>query len=582
MRRLGERYGLLAGAWVAIPSLAFAATIRVPEDQPTIAAAIAVAQAGDIVRVQSSAFNAEPLIDYNNKAVRIESVSSLSQPNGGLYLLATNAELAATSSNITIRGELRSPATGSADAVADGFQLDYGGRIAVLAGARLNIVSDYQPNLDGSISVAAGGQLWVSTPGSSATLNGGLVLYDNAQFNISSGLNLGASVTGLNATFSAGGNVQHYGRWIMAGGRIVAGSHFTIGSSGTLTLYGGELTLGGVCNNGGSLRVFDGLVLGQDFTNNAGSEQSELLLHNTMLVGGILTNNGGAEVMGCGAWYIDLRNHGNVIITADTTLTGDTDNFADGLITVQAGTLTLFGTLTNDGTIVGDFGPALRADGGFVIHGAYLAGPEAGLSVSGAQLRVDGDYAVATADNTRYDLRSATLVLGSLAGSQVSFELMSTDEGPSPAGLDRTQPGHYPIGTLHIAGGTVHTADVYDNDGLGQEQCEALYVDTLQIDAGATLETYGCHIYYNTLINDGTIVNPEDVRAIGPLLRGDMNCDGIISYADVNPFVVALQGPAAYEVRYPNCEWLNADVNGDDVVSYADINAFVRLLNGRG
>jgi hypothetical protein len=66
---------------------------------------------------------------------------------------------------------------------------------------------------------------------------------------------------------------------------------------------------------------------------------------------------------------------------------------------------------------------------------------------------------------------------------------------------------------------------------------------------------------------------------LSPLFPGDLNCDGVISYADINPFVLALSGQAGYEARYPNCHWMNADVNSDGVVSYADINPFVRLLS---
>jgi hypothetical protein len=61
---------------------------------------------------------------------------------------------------------------------------------------------------------------------------------------------------------------------------------------------------------------------------------------------------------------------------------------------------------------------------------------------------------------------------------------------------------------------------------------------------------------------------------------GDLNCDHVISYADINPFVVALSSQSAYQARYPDCNWYNADCNGDRVVSYADINPFVQLLAG--
>ena len=82
---------------------------------------------------------------------------------------------------------------------------------------------------------------------------------------------------------------------------------------------------------------------------------------------------------------------------------------------------------------------------------------------------------------------------------------------------------------------------------------------------------------------DGTM---EPLAAFGarsvPLRPGDTNCDGVISYGDINPFVVALSGQSAYEAKYPECPWLNADVNGDGVVSYGDINPFVQLLSTGG
>ena len=67
---------------------------------------------------------------------------------------------------------------------------------------------------------------------------------------------------------------------------------------------------------------------------------------------------------------------------------------------------------------------------------------------------------------------------------------------------------------------------------------------------------------------------------LSPLHPGDTNCDGAITYGDINPFVVALSGQTAYETKYPNCYWLNADCNNDDLVNYGDINTFVNLLSG--
>jgi hypothetical protein len=61
----------------------------------------------------------------------------------------------------------------------------------------------------------------------------------------------------------------------------------------------------------------------------------------------------------------------------------------------------------------------------------------------------------------------------------------------------------------------------------------------------------------------------------------DMNCDGTVSAADIDGFVLALTGgQAGYEAQYPNCHYRAADVNCDGVVSAADIDGFVALLVG--
>jgi hypothetical protein len=61
---------------------------------------------------------------------------------------------------------------------------------------------------------------------------------------------------------------------------------------------------------------------------------------------------------------------------------------------------------------------------------------------------------------------------------------------------------------------------------------------------------------------------------------GDLNCDGTVGFADINPFVQALADPAGYEAAYPNCDINLGDVNGDGSVDFADINPFVALLTG--
>jgi hypothetical protein len=59
---------------------------------------------------------------------------------------------------------------------------------------------------------------------------------------------------------------------------------------------------------------------------------------------------------------------------------------------------------------------------------------------------------------------------------------------------------------------------------------------------------------------------------------GDINCDGTVNFADINPFVQALTDPGGHQAAYPGCPPENADLNADGSVDFQDINPFVQLL----
>ncbi len=63
---------------------------------------------------------------------------------------------------------------------------------------------------------------------------------------------------------------------------------------------------------------------------------------------------------------------------------------------------------------------------------------------------------------------------------------------------------------------------------------------------------------------------------------GDMNCDDAINFDDIDGFVLALIGEAAYyaEPEYADCNWLDADCDNNDEVNFDDIDPFVNLLVG--
>jgi hypothetical protein len=69
-----------------------------------------------------------------------------------------------------------------------------------------------------------------------------------------------------------------------------------------------------------------------------------------------------------------------------------------------------------------------------------------------------------------------------------------------------------------------------------------------------------------------------DLRFAALRPTGDCNCDGDVTWRDIDPFVDALAGPAVYGARHPTCHWLLADCDGDGAVTWRDIDPFVSLL----
>lgn len=64
--------------------------------------------------------------------------------------------------------------------------------------------------------------------------------------------------------------------------------------------------------------------------------------------------------------------------------------------------------------------------------------------------------------------------------------------------------------------------------------------------------------------------------------RGDMNNDGVVSFLDINPFVLALSDPTGYASQYPglggSMAW-HGDIDCDGAFGLGDINPFVYLLS---
>lgn len=117
---------------------------------------------------------------------------------------------------------------------------------------------------------------------------------------------------------------------------------------------------------------------------------------------------------------------------------------------------------------------------------------------------------------------------------------------------DRTflQPVDYTVGADPQG---IVAADI-DNDGDPD-----LCVADRGADAVSVLINNGC----------GTEITP-----------GDINCDGEVNAFDIDPFLLALTDPDAYDAAFPECSIEAADLNHDGAITNFDIDPFVALLVG--
>jgi hypothetical protein len=69
---------------------------------------------------------------------------------------------------------------------------------------------------------------------------------------------------------------------------------------------------------------------------------------------------------------------------------------------------------------------------------------------------------------------------------------------------------------------------------------------------------------------------PDECEQEPQLCAGDTNCDGGITFADIDWFVEALNGESGW--AHLPCPWLSADCNHDGGVTFADIDPFVSLI----
>ena len=392
-----------------------------------------------------------------------------------------------------------------------------------------------------------GKNLYMNVVDGSMNQNGTMTLADGAVVssngNVSVGnVNSGFSGTGVVAAVGQSSSLYVSGMTLVRSG---AGIEFQTPST---SLSGDTLVLGG-----GSLVAVGDL----------GNSGSVTMVGTAVVVAGSMSNS--AYMSTAGTMVTDLSNSGTgeMYCNDETMLSGSLTN--DGLVSVNRGPLYILGSLTNNGTIIGDVdtGPGLSGGDepvlgdGLRISGDYTAGINAELIMAHAnwQLSVGGNVDIAIDDHDRFIMDEATLAMTGHADVQ-TLEAMSTDVDSSTDGIDRTIDGHFPLGVLRIeAGSYVSVMDNHDN-AAGEE---TIYVKHLVIEAGATLNTGSRTVWYETVDNNGTVIGEIDV--IKDPCPGDDDGNGEVDIDDLLTVIGNFQCAG-------DCD---GDVDGNGLVNIDDL-----------
>ncbi|MBL8878010.1 MAG: thrombospondin type 3 repeat-containing protein [Phycisphaerales bacterium] len=217
--------------------------------------------------------------------------------------------------------------------------------------------------------------------------------------------------------------------------------------------------------------------------------------------------------------------------------------------------------------------------GEFDATSQIIVGDAGSEHVPGGELRILGSMHYAMTDPARFRWRGdaprpATLnMIGGAPGNFATLEVAGEDRGDIPAGwINNFQLDRLVIGpNAHV-----RLVDNVANHAPPMSSPEALYVNTLELGAGAKLDRNCLHLYANTIVQ-----GPGSQILSGVGCDGDMNCDGALDNFDIDPFVMALTDPVTYAATYPDCDVNNGDVNGDGRFDNFDIDPFVEcLVNG--
>jgi len=138
----------------------------------------------------------------------------------------------------------------------------------------------------------------------------------------------------------------------------------------------------------------------------------------------------------------------------------------------------------------------------------------------------------------------------------------------------------------------IYNNDFINNGGYAYDQCTNFWNGTYPVGGNYWDDYIGSDNFHGPTQDipggDGIGDNPYPIPAgnnqdFYPLMHrfilGDVNNDGSVSYADIDPFVAAIGTmQESFQIQHPTWSWLAADCNQDGMITFADIDPFVALL----
>jgi len=324
-------------------------------------------------------------------------------------------------------------------------------------------------------------------------------------------------------TVQIGGTTSFYGKNILNAGTSInvpngQGLYFyDPGSNDPAALIGGKVTLA----SAGSATYFS--------AGNVLSLQSNLVLGGTSsqnyITGSTITLAAGYTIQGQGYIQAPLVNNG-AVIAQDGNLTISGGITGNGNVTAQGGNLTISGGITGN-SLVSLLGNATLNILSNLQVGNLNMSQFTNLAVQkGQTVGISQDFTFAQQTPSSWNWGAGTTLLMDGSGTPQNLEVGGKDYGYVPAGFRN----NFNLQNLDINGvGTyVYLTDpVNNNQQVGSGgSAEALYVESLYIALGDTLDLNGLHLYVDgfglvgvgTWSNGGGLIIDPKVPIPGTLL----------------------------------------------------------------